>query len=327
MTFPSHDPSSHENPQRSSEEFADHQLLRAPHPQNHRLIPVTVHSVDYLTDTLLRIVVHAEELKSYALSGPDEFFGLLMPPPNQPFSSPEDFAATPIEGLNIRAAVAAMPPEVRPNLRWYTVRYLDKTRGLLAFDVATHGLNAQPTDASPHAEPSTDTPTGPGISWCLSAQPGDPAGLWTCQGLWHREHRKQLLVADPSSLPSVRAILEYLATLFPEQLADTHVIAVTSTDFDSEPHLEVWRNTLGSLTKITAPSEGYAQAIAEHLANIVVESSRNQQHKLLPEVDYVWVAGEGDFCKMVRSHAIKTWQLNKDNILWCPYWFVGKARP
>lgn len=317
MSFPSHDPSSPESLQRSPEEFADHQLLDAPHAQNHRLIPVTVHSVDYLTETLLRIVVHAEELKSYVLTGPDEFFGLLMPPPNQPFSSPEDFAATPIEGLNIRAAVASMPPEVRPNLRWYTVRHLDKTRGLLAFDVATHGVSAEDVHST----------TGPGLSWCLSTQLGDPAGLWTCQGLWHREHRTQLLVADPTSLPSVRAILEYLATLYPEQLADTHVIAVTSTDSDSEPHLEDWRNRLSNLTRISAPSDGYAQAIAEHLANIDVESSRNRQHKPHPEVDYVWVAGEGDFCKVVRTHAIKTWQLNKDNILWCPYWFVGKARP
>lgn len=201
--------------------------------------------------------------------GPDEFFGLLMPPPNQPFSSPEDFAATPIEGLNIRAAVAAMPPEVRPNLRWYTVRHLDKARGLLAFDVATHGVSAEDVHST----------SGPGLSWCLSAQPGDPAGLWTCQGLWHREHRTQLLVADPTSLLSMRAILEYLATLYPEQLASTHVIAVTSTDSDSEPHLEDWRNRLSSLTRISAPSDGYAQAIAEHLANIDVESSRNRQHK------------------------------------------------
>ncbi|WP_161970295.1 siderophore-interacting protein [Corynebacterium pseudodiphtheriticum] len=83
--------------------------------------------MDYLTDTLLHIVVHAEELKSYILTGPDEFFGLLIPPPNQPFSSPESFAASPIEGLNIRVAVAATPPppEMRPSLRWYTVRCLD----------------------------------------------------------------------------------------------------------------------------------------------------------------------------------------------------------
>lgn len=307
----SHDPSSHASPQRSPEEFADHQMLCAPQTQNHRLIPVTVHNVDYLTDNLLRIVVHAEELKSYALTGPDEFFGLLMPPPNQPFTSPEEFSGGPIEGLNIRAAVAGMPPEVRPNLRWYTVRYLDKTRGLLAFDVATHGVSAEDAHST----------TGPGLTWCLSTKPGDPAGLWTCQGLWHREHRKQLLVADPTSLPSVRAILEYLTTLFPEQLAATHVIAVTSTDSDSEPHLEDWRNRLSSLTQVTAPSDGYAQAIAEHLAE------EDQPLQPYSDVDYVWVAGEGDFCKVVRTHAIKNWQLNKDNVLWCPYWFVGKARP
>lgn len=122
--------------------------------------------MDYLTDTLLHIVVHAEELKSYILTGPDEFFGLLIPPPNQPFSSPESFAASPIEGLNIRVAVAATPPPRNAAQSAVVYRALPRhTPGLLAFNVGTHGLNALPTDTSPLAESSTDAPTGPDLSW------------------------------------------------------------------------------------------------------------------------------------------------------------------
>lgn len=120
--------------------------------------------MDYLTDTLLHIVVHAEELKSYILTGPDEFFGLLIPPPNQPFSSPESFAASPIEGLNPGRRGRNAPRNAAQSAVVY--RALPRhTPGLLAFNVGTHGLNALPTDTSPLAESSTDAPTGPGLSW------------------------------------------------------------------------------------------------------------------------------------------------------------------
>lgn len=294
---------------RTTSIFSDVTLATPPLATDHSLIQATVHSVEYITPTLVRIVLEAPEFSQHELTGPDEFFGLLMPQPQQPFASPEDFAGGKIEGLNIRAAVAAMPPEVRPGLRWYTIRRIDPERGLLIFDVATHGVT----------EETLTQETGPGLTWCLGAKPGDPAGVWTCQGLWHRQVQSQLLVADPSSLPSVRAILEFTATHAPEQLSQIHVVAVTDSAQDSEPELhEQWIKRLASVTVLEA---GNVNAATE---TVIAElTSRGE----LGEVDYVWVAGEGDLCKAVRSHAIKQWKINKDNILWCPYWFIGKARP
>lgn len=91
--------------------------------------------------------------------------------------------------------------------------------------------------------------------------------------------------------------------LYPEQLVDTHVIAIISTN--SEPHLEDWRNALGSLTWITARSDGYAQPITEPLGSINVESPQNRQLK--PHLARIMCgsAGERDFCKVVCSHATK----------------------
>ncbi|MDK4289039.1 hypothetical protein QPX14_09975 [Corynebacterium pseudodiphtheriticum] len=94
-------------------------------------------------------------------------------------------------------------------------------------------------------------------------------------------------MADPSSLPCVSTILEYLTMLYPEQLVDTHVIAIISTN--SEPYLKDWRNALGSLTWITAGSDGYAQPVTDLLGSINVESPQNRQLKPHVDVDYVRV--------------------------------------
>ena len=291
---------------RTPEEFADLRLHFPPVATNHSLIRAHVHSARYLTPTLLRIVLQAPEFHELSLTGPDEFFGLLMPQANQPFTSPEDYTGQKIEGLNIRAAVADMPEDVRPDLRWYTVRHLDRAQGLLTFDVATHGVTAETITAT----------TGPGLAWCLRAAPGDPAGIWTCQGLWHRGKSRQVLIADPSALPSVRAILEFTAAFAPEQLSQLHVVSLTSGPEDSEPELmQQWNQQVASITELNAPANSFAAAAKTHM-----ETQRY-------EVDYLWVAGEGDLCKVVRAHAIKQWGMPKEAVQWCPYWFIGKARP
>ncbi|MGV0397101.1 siderophore-interacting protein [Corynebacterium suicordis] len=291
---------------RTPEEFADHRLHFPPVATNHSLIRANVHSARYLTPTLLRIVLQAPEFHELSLTGPDEFFGLLMPQANQPFTSPEDYTGQKIEGLNIRAAVADMPEDVRPDLRWYTVRHLDRAQGLLTFDVATHGVTAETITAA----------TGPGLAWCLRTAPGDPAGIWTCQGLWHRGKSRQVLIADPSALPSVRAILEFTAAFAPEQLFQLHVVSLTSGPEDSEPELlEQWVQQVASITELNAPANSFAVAAKAHMET---------QHY---DVDYLWVAGEGDLCKVVRAHAIKQWGMPKGAVQWCPYWFIGKARP
>ena len=172
--------------------------------------------------------------------------------------------------------------------------------------MATHGVTAETITAA----------TGPGLAWCLRTAPGDPAGIWTCQGLWHRGKSRQVLIADPSALPSVRAILEFTAAFAPEQLFQLHVVSLTSGPEDSEPELlEQWDQQVARITELNAPANSFAVAAKAHMET---------QHY---DVDYLWVAGEGDLCKVVRAHAIKQWGMPKGAVQWCPYWFIGKARP
>lgn len=285
--------------------YADADLTDLPTRDTHTIVAVTVHSRESIARNVLRITVHSPEFQQLALTGPDEFFGLLMPPADQPFVHPASQ-----DGGNIRAAVAAMPPQSRPELRWYTIRKVDSTRGLMSFDVATHGVS----------DPET-LGIGPGLRWCLSARPGDEAGIWTAQGLWHRAHSRQLIVADPSSFPSAASILDFLAEFHPEQLGHTHLVVVAENAHDIEhAALNHYAHRLGSARTLFAPASHFTRATTHCL---------NELYSEQPELrtEYVWVAGEGDLCKAVRQFAIRSLGLPASQVQWCPYWFFGKARP
>lgn len=287
--------------------FSDHQLLAAPAEPHHQIIRAAVYDVSSPAENLKRIVIHSPELVDFQLSGPDEFFGLIMPP-----STHGDLHLPPYSGdTNIRACVAAMPDDQRPNLRWYTVRSLDSEHGLIAFDVATHGVN-NPKDEN----------IGPGLTWTLEARAGDQVGIWPGRGLWHRAHNSQTLIADPSAAPSIRAILEYTHTFAPEQLCDMHLGIVAENHDDLEPSLIAdWENKLGSLEVLFSATTDFSAAVMSHLQQLDRVEHPATQSK------YVWVAGEGQLCKEVRRHAIHTWGLNSESVQWCPYWFLGRARP
>ncbi|OAP85250.1 hypothetical protein A4H34_09065 [Peptidiphaga gingivicola] len=106
------------------------------------------------------------------------------------------------KGLNIRAKLDAIDKADRPELRWCTVRGHDAERGMLTFDVVTHGES------------------GPGSAWALHAQTGDEVGIRAMTSTWRRKAGIQLLVADSTSAPAMRGLLEACTDA---ELAATHV--------------------------------------------------------------------------------------------------------
>ena len=258
--------------------------------------------------------MEAGEIQHWQLTGPDEFFGLVMPPAHIA-ASPELFTRLVRhprpEKANLRSALQAIPSSERPELRWYTVRHFDAQRGLLEFDVATHGVTRKTLDL---CEPGT---VGPGLRWALHASPGDLVGIFTARALWHRRWDRQLLVADASSLPSVFAIADFLRALHPDALQSIRMVATVENDRDVEHEaLEQLRAHAGHVDVLHAPIPRQALTVIEHL----------QQHDdQIP--DYVWVAGEGELCKSVRGLAVKDWGLESEAVYWCPYWYKGRPRP
>lgn len=261
----------------------------------HLLHLVTLVANEQLKPRLHRLTFTGEAFADYPLSGPDEFFGLVMPKPGHPFR-PFSFS-----GINIRAAVAAIPEETRPALRWYTIRSLDRARKLIDVDVVTHG------------------DSGPGSRWILQARPGDTAGMFTCPALWKPPASSQLLVADASALPALRHILAYQEANAPQALTQTHAVAVVTSQEEIEDGLaEQWHEKLASLTVIEAPKTAETEAT---LAVLREHFDAGQPPRS------VWVSGEGNLTKSVRALAVKDWGLAPSDVVWVPFWFHGKARP
>ncbi len=277
---------------------ADPALIDRPRPGPHRLIPVTVAARTLLAPRLVRLRLTAPEFAEYTLSGPDEYFGLLMPAPGQDFT-PFPLAA----GANIRAAVSALPADRRPELRWYTVRNLDRDAAAIDVDIVTHGDD------------------GPGSHWALRARPGDRAGVYTCSGIWSRPVRDQLLVADATAVPALRSILEFTAAHHPGAMTDLHAVVLAASPEQLEPGLDEWADRIGSLAVHYAPDDAQAD-----LARSLLGDHRRSGHPAA-QAGCTWTCGEAGLAKAARSLAVGDWAVPVDRAGWATYWIIGRARP
>ncbi|AWB83381.1 siderophore-interacting protein [Corynebacterium liangguodongii] len=262
---------------------------------SHTLLPATLTANQQLKPKLHRLTFSSPAFSRHRLTGPDEYFGLIMPKKGQEFTPFE------IDGVNIRSAVSALPEEKRPELRWYTVRNFRPAEQEIDVDVVTHG------------------DSGPGSRWIRRARPGDTVGIFTCPALWVPPTDSQLLVADASALPALRHILAYQRANAPQALSRTDVVAVvTSTDEVEGRFVAEWSRSLRNLTVVSAEETGETRVVLGtlHGAYDVHSAPRS-----------VWVSGEGELAKAVRRLAVTGWGISPANVVWVPYWFRGKARP
>ncbi|AIU33108.1 siderophore-interacting protein [Corynebacterium ramonii] len=301
--------------------FADHELRNSPAEPHHHLVQAHVLGVAEIAPHLRRIELTSPDFHDWTLTGPDEFFGLVMPPEHLNTTS----AFFPLlenlprqERANLRSTLNTIAEDQRPALRWYTVRHLDTQRGTMAFDIATHGVtqeslvkSANSTDADTHAD------IGPGLRWALHAQPGDPVGIFSARGLWDRRWDRQLVVADASSVPSALAIAEFMSDLHPGQLQSIRFVITVESEADMEASTVEWLRTHAEHVKVLY------RPIAEQ-ADAALTYLQSESHA---KPDYVWVSGEGNLCKDIRRLAIKEWGLETDAIFWCPYWYIGRPPP
>ncbi|AJI77976.1 siderophore-interacting protein [Corynebacterium singulare] len=262
---------------------------------HHRLLPVTLTGNTRLKPRLHRLTFHSPAFGDYLLAGPDEYFGLLMPQDKQ------EFSPFPVDDANVRATVTRLPDDIRPALRWYTIRKLNQKACTIDVDVVTHGDN------------------GPGSRWIRKAQPGDTAGIYTGQARWQEPRKSQLLLADASALPALWHILEHYEAFSPDALGGVDVVALIASDDEIEDGFEeTWSGKVRSLTMISAPHE-------EHIAR----ARQLLDSRFTPDTapDSVWVSGEGDLAKAVRAIAVHDWGVPREDVIWSVYWIQGKPRP
>ncbi|MGW5049630.1 siderophore-interacting protein [Actinokineospora sp. NPDC004072] len=180
-------------------------------PSRRRETPVQfrarVAGVEELSAHQRRITLTAPEFADFALTGPDEYFGLLIPHPAAGLVMPDPHR------LNTRQAVHRIAEHERPELRWYSVRAHRPAVCEIDVDFVLHE----------HA--------GPGTRWAAGARQGDEVGFRGGGSGYQRSDGTQVLVADEAALPALSAILEAL----PAEAPDLRVYLEVGADFAPSP--------------------------------------------------------------------------------------------
>lgn len=185
-------------------------------------------------------------------------------------------------------AYQAIPEDVRPALRNYTVRRFDAGAGELDVDFVLHGDE------------------GPASAWALGAAPGDVVGVChdTASARAPEDTAWQLLVADETGLPALGVLLEELP-------AGTRAVVLVEVG--------------GPEDRIELPTRGDAVVTWLHRGDVPAGRSdvviRALRAAELPEGPvYAWVAGESGMVKEVRRHLVRERGVDKKRVEFCGYW-------
>ncbi len=141
--------------------------------------------IEDVTPSFRRVTFFSADFKEFELMGPDEYFGLLMPPPGRDVVLPE-------LALDPRSKLRAIPESDRPELRWYTIRQARPGQGEFVVDIVNTGHG------------------GPGSSWVKRVALGDMVGFTSGSALYGAapDSGHHLLLADETGLPGAIAIAE-----------------------------------------------------------------------------------------------------------------------
>lgn len=234
-----------------------------------------------------RLTLQAPEFADWSVVGADEYFGLLMAHPERGLTMPECAGVA-----DLRKAVAEVPEDHRPGLRWYTVRAHRPESAEVDVDIVIH----------------TD---GPGGAFLARVAVGEVVGFAPGNGHYLAKDPswEQLLVADETAYPALSAIGELVAR---EGGTDRIRAIVEAPD----PTFLASVNLPFQSTVIERGGEAPGTAVLAHL-----------RHLELPDLDYAWVCGEGGMASAVRKHLTEDRHTPKDWVLFSGYWRLGKARP
>ena len=253
---------------------------------DHACFPVTVTAVAQPARNVRRLTLAARELQRLTMLGPDEFFGLLMPGEGQRLPD-----LSTVSGPNPRAALAQLPEEQRPALRWYTVRAHRPEPGEVDVDVLVHG------DA------------GPGSAWVRRARAGQVAAYQTGTACYRRGHGgHQVIAGDETAVPAIAAILEQL-----DDDVVPHVFVEVPSASDDLPGMPSLPRGRMSVVERGAGTPGSALLPALHAAD-------------LPELTYAWACGEQALAAGARRHLVEVRGLPKTAVYFCAYWILGRPR-
>lgn len=255
-------------------------------------IRLTVQRSERLTPHLLRVVLGGPGFDGFVDNGfTDKYVKLVFPRPGVDLGS-----------LDMQEIRRALPPEQRPRLRTYTVRWHDPVRRELAIDFVLHG------------------DTGVAGPWAAAARPGDeltvlgPGGAYAPRSDvdWH------LLAGDESALPAIAAALEAM----PEGLPVRAIVEVADRG-EEMPLSSPGDLELTWLHRHTTNGEGDGDGIdGSAPGRLLVEAVRSVTFR--PGRVQAFVHGELAAMRELRPHLLHDRGIEPDLLSLSGYWRHGK---
>jgi NADPH-dependent ferric siderophore reductase len=255
---------------------------------------------EVLSSSFVRVTIGSDDPDfEFAPVGYDQWIRLFVPAhTDQQLTLPDG----PAEGWYSR--LCAMPEEIRPLVRNYTIREARQTVSGWEFDI----------DFVVHRSATTGQIEGVGANWALAAVPGTAVGMLDQGRIFAPEDAtgQVFIVADESGLPGIEGILRSLS---PSARASV-IIEVPHEDdiraLDSEATVDIqWivredspehrrslagRAVLAHLDAVTLDPRGYVYAVGE--ASFVLAARKVAQHAGLPKAAI-------DFCAYWRPERRK----------------------
>jgi len=247
-----------------------------------------VTAVRPITPRMVRVTFEAASFREVPPGAPDQYVKVFFPQPGQ------EEPRLPETGSDVMSwyrTYLAMPDDVRPPMRTYTVRSHRPAAAEIDVDFALHG------------------DTGPASAWASRAAAGDrvaflgPHGLYDVPGGtdW------QLLVGDETALPAIGAIIERLK---PGTRASAYIEVSEREErqtFETRGAVEVHWLLRG------------ARPLGEALLGAVRAAS------FPGGAPYAWVSGEAGVVKLVRRHLVREREVDKRRICFTGYWRLGMS--
>lgn len=303
----------------------------------YRPFDARVTAVRRLSPSFVRITFGGNALTNFASDGLDQRIKVLLP--NAQGGIPA-FAAGPDDW---RAQWAALPDDLRPPMRSYTIRELRHDR---------HGNNEVDVDFMLHGD------SGPASRWAARATAGEHIVLIGPNAKYPRQRggigwvpphgaRRFLIAGDETALPAVARILASLPAdaevrAFIEVPVADDSLALPATERRRVTWLPRGGGAPGELLvdavrrALPAPRDGDGAGVdpVEVDVDSVVlwEVPNSDPVTGVPVAEpafsdnYVWLAGEAGAIKQLRRHLVRDVGLERASVAFMGYWRLGKAQ-
>lgn len=292
--------------------------------QTYRLFEVALKERRMLSPSLDRMVFTGADVARMKTEGPDQRIKVFFPLPGQ------DAPQVP-SGEDWYPRYRALPDDVRPPMRTYTLRQLRAEQCEVDVDFVLHGDAGPASRWATHARPGDRVLLLAPDADCADSSEGwewkPPAGVG-----------QVLLVADETALPAVAGILEELAAL-PDPPRTLALLEVAQGG-DAVP---LKAPASAELVWLPRGQAAYGERLLQAVQARLAAPTTLAEGAELEEIDvdaqilweqadasvagplYAWVAGEAGAVMAIRRHLLKGCGLDRRAITFMGYWRQGRV--